>query len=97
MLITARRGLVCSPEDGYDYVPESVRSNPDLAARANSDVGRHATYGALLTLAPIGYAVWMLVRDEVGETPTSVLVAAAVYAAVIGMVILLPFERMKNW
>ncbi|WP_018157597.1 hypothetical protein [Demetria terragena] len=96
MVIIARRGLATT-DDGYDAVPDHVRSDPELARRANAAIGRHGLYGVILSLAPVLYATWMLTFEMSRHVPTEVLAAAAALGALAVIVLRLPFERMKHW
>ena len=96
MGLTAHRGQVCTRGDGYD-VPDRVRQDPELRARANEEVGRAAVLAGLLSLAPMVFAGWLLLRPGDHEVSTGVLAACAAYGLFVVVVGRLPSERMKRW
>lgn len=96
MALTARRGQVCTPGDGYD-VPDRVRQDPELRARANDEVGKAAVLAGLLSLAPVAFALWLLMQPGDHDISTGMLAACAGYGLLVAVVGRLPFERMKRW
>ncbi|QEU96757.1 hypothetical protein [Streptomyces kanamyceticus] len=97
-LLAARvghRGKVCDRSVGYE-VPDEVKRDPALRAKANSLVAHWCTGAAILSLAPLIPVGNVLFADGDRSIGTWGLLAFAAYGLVVVVVAGYPFEKIKH-
>ncbi|MFH8795904.1 hypothetical protein [Streptomyces sp. NPDC017941] len=90
-----RRGQVCDRSIGYD-VPDEVKRDPALRARANQLVAHWCTGAAILSLAPLVPIGRVLLADGDRAIGTAGLLVVAAYGLVVVVVAGYPFEKIKH-
>ncbi|KUF20338.1 MULTISPECIES: hypothetical protein [Streptomyces] len=97
-LLAARvghRGKVCDRSIGYD-VPDEVKRDPALRARANDLVAHWCTGAAILSLAPLVPIGSVLIADGDRSIGTAGLLVVAAYGLLVVAVAGYPFEKIKH-
>ncbi|ATL32948.1 hypothetical protein [Streptomyces formicae] len=97
-LLAARvghRGEVCDRSVGYE-VPDEVKRDPELRAKANRLVAHWCTGAAILSLAPLIPVGNVLFADGERAIGTGGLLAFAAYGLVVVVVAGYPFEKIKH-
>ncbi|MGJ9411739.1 hypothetical protein ACHAAC_03430 [Aeromicrobium sp. CF4.19] len=94
-VITARRGQVTHSKDGYG-VPAHVSSDPELRKQANDIVAWWGTLLAGLCLAPVGFMIWVIVREVDDPVTMPMLIVLGVYGLLIATLAAYPFEKIKR-
>ncbi|MEL3945677.1 MULTISPECIES: hypothetical protein [Streptomyces] len=90
-----RRGEVGDRGVGYD-VPDEVKRDPELRARANHLVAHWCTGAAILSVAPLVPLGSVLLSDGDRAIGTAGLLVVAAYGLVVVAVAGYPFERIKR-
>lgn len=97
-LLAARvghRGKVCDRSIGYD-VPDEVKRDPALRAKANHLVAHWCTGAAVLSLAPLVPLGSVLFAGGDRAIGTLGLLAVSAYGLVVVAVAGYPFEKIKH-
>lgn len=97
-LLAARvghRGEVCDRSVGYE-VPDEVRRDPVLRAKANHLVAHWCSGAAILSLAPLVPLSSVLFAGGGRSIGTAGLLAVAAYGLVVVVVAGYPFEKIKH-